>query len=470
MSTYDDPRWYEQPEQHNNNPGDINPPATAGVDASFQEASMRTTSSNQRPSRDRWYRFGRPLGQFIVVAALMVIAFLGGWFSHQLASGSFDLSNKSKSYESLIEQAWVAIDQNYVDRKAVNYQQMSYDAIRAMLAVLKDTGHTRFLTPADVQSENQSLSGTFVGVGISIVQDSKTKQFVIASVIPGSPAEKSGLKREDIITAVNGASTAGKDLTTVQALIHNGNAGTTVSITVQRPSTKRTLTIKVTRAQFDIPNVIMHYIAPDHIAQIQIVQFANGVSDQLKDSLTQAKKLGATKIILDLRDDPGGYLQEAINVASEFIGSGNVLLEQDSTGKRTPYPVNGHPINTTIPIVVLVNNNTASAAEIVSGALQDDHRAIILGTKTFGTGTVLEEFPLSDGSALLLGTSEWLTPDGHFIRDQGITPTSGFNVTLAPNVNPLTPGDENDENFSEQQILSSGDAQLIAAIHYLKAH
>src|SRR5205085_7883484 len=228
------------------------------------------------------------------------------------------------------------------------------------------------------------------------------KQFVIASVIPGSPAEKSGLKREDIITAVNGASTAGKDLTTVQALIHNGNAGTTVSITVQRPSTKRTLTIKVTRAQFDIPNVIMHYIAPDHIAQIQIVQFANGVSDQLKDSLTQAKKLGATKIILDLRDDPGGYLQEAINVASEFIGSGNVLLEQDSTGKRTPYPVNGHPINTTIPIVVLVNNNTASAAEIVSGALRDDHRAIILGTKTFGTGTVLEEFPLSDGSALLL--------------------------------------------------------------------
>jgi len=256
----------------------------------------------------------------------------------------------------------------------------------------------------------------------------------------------------------------------VQAIRQNGNAGTTVSITVQRPSTKQTLVIKVTRAQFDIPNVIMHYITPDHIAQIQIVQFSNGVSDQLKDALTQAKKLGATKIILDLRDDPGGYLQEAINVASEFIGSGNVLLEQDSTGKRTPYPVNGHPITTSIPIVVLVNNNTASAAEIVSGALQDNHRAIILGTKTFGTGTVLEEFPLSDGSAILLGTSEWLTPDGHFIRDQGITPTAGFNVALAANVNPLTPGDENDENLSEQQILGSGDTQLIAAIHYLESH
>ena len=107
-----------------------------------------------------------------------------------------------------------------------------------------------------------------------------------------------------------------------------------------------------------------------------------------------------------------------------------MLLEQDSTGKRTPIPVTGHPINTTIPIVVLVNNNTASAAEIVSGALQDDHRAIILGTKTFGTGTGLEDFPLSDGSAILLGTCEWLTPAGHFIRDLGITPTPGFRVAL----------------------------------------
>jgi carboxyl-terminal processing protease len=473
VSSYDDPRWYEQPEQQMSNfeAGHDNPkPFAAADDASSQQASAQSASSQARPSHDKWYRFGRPLGQFVVIVALMIIAFLGGWFGHQLAGSTFNLSNKSQSYESLIEQAWVAIDQNYVDRSAINYQQMSYDAIRAMLADLHDTGHTRFLTPADVQAENQDLSGTFVGVGISIVQDSKTKQFIIASVIPGSPAEKSGLKRGDIITAVNGASTAGKDLNTVQSTIHNGNAGTSVTITVKRPPTNQTLIIKVTREQFDIPNVLMHYIPQDHIAQIQIVQFANGVSDQLKDALSQAKKLGATKIILDLRDNPGGYLQEAINVASEFIGKGNVLLEQDSSGKRTPIPVNGHPINTTSQMVVLVNSNTASAAEIVSGALEDDHRAIILGTKTFGTGTVLEEFPLSDGSAILLGTSEWLTPDGQFIRNQGITPTPGFNVALPTNVNPLTPGDENDEKLSEQQILSSGDTQLIDAIHYLESH
>jgi len=222
------------------------------------------------------------------------------------------------------------------------------------------------------------------------------------------------------------------------------------------------------REEIKVPTVILHYIPENHIAHIQITQFSDGASNQLKNVLNQARKLGAKEIILDLRDNPGGYLQEAINVASDFIGKGNVLLEQDSSGRRTPQPVNGHPIDTTTPMVVLVNNNTASAAEIVAGALQDNHRAIIMGTKTFGTGTVLEEFDLSNGSAILLGTSEWLTPNGQFIRNQGITPN--IKVQLSPKVNPLTPNDENQGNMTLQQILNSGDAQLVAAIKYLESH
>jgi len=237
---------------------------------------------------------------------------------------------------------------------------------------------------------------------------------------------------------------------------------------VQRPSTQQTLTIKVVRAQITVPNVILHYISEDHIAHIQIVQFAEGVADQLKTTLNQARKLGATSIILDLRDDPGGYLQEAVDTTSEFIANGNALLEQDSKGQRTAYPVNGNPVNTSVPIVVLVNSNTASAAEIVSGALQDYNRGIIMGEKTFGTGTVLEEFSLSDGSAILLGTREWLTPKGHFIRDLGIAPN--IQVVLNAKVVPLTPDDENAGRLTEQQILKSGDTQVVAAIHYLEAH
>jgi carboxyl-terminal processing protease len=144
---------------------------------------------------------------------------------------------------------------------------------------------------------------------------------------------------------------------------------------------------------------------------------------------------------------------------------GNVLLEQDSKGNRTPYPVNGSPLDTSSPLVVLVNGNSASAAEIVSGSLKDNHRATLIGTKTFGTGTVLQQFKLSDGSALLLGTSEWLTPNGNFIRDNGITPN--MVVQIGAQQAELTPNVENESKLTEKQILAAGDTQLNAAINFL---
>jgi carboxyl-terminal processing protease len=403
----------------------------------------------------------------VVLLALLLITFLGGWFGNQLYANSFNPSNQSQAYSNLFQQAWSIVDQHYVDRKAVDYKQMSYKAIQSMLDVLHDKGHTRFLTPQDVQAENQQLSGTFTGVGIYLHQDPKTKQLIITSPIPGSPAEKAGLKHGDIITAINNVSTAGKDIPSVSTLIQ-GKAGTSVTITVQRPSTGQTLKIPVVRAQITVPNVLMHYIAEDHIADIQMVQFASGVANQLRDAIQQAKKLGAHKIILDLRENPGGYLSEAVDTASEFMKTGNVLLEQDSSGNRTPYAVTGSTIDTSDPIAVLVNGDTASAAEIVSGALQDNKRAILIGEKTFGTGTVLEEYPLSDGSAILLGTHEWLTPNGSFIRDNGIHPN--IEVKLPANANILTPNDENAGKMNEQQILAGGDNQLVAAIHYLEKH
>ena len=485
MSKYDDPRWYEQPEQGNSSVPPAQPPYPVPIaqqppysdynpyppyqvpgNGAVPHQRMYPQEPPQRSPEPR-RRLGRGFGQYVVVLALLVITFFGGWFGNQLYANSFNRSNLSQSYANLYQQAWNIVDQNYVDRKAVDYKQMSYKSIQAMLDVLHDKGHTRFLTPQDVQTENQQLSGTFTGVGIYLKQDPKTKDLIITSPIPGSPAEKAGFKHGDIIVAVNGKSTAGKDIAGISALIQ-GKAGTNVAITVRRPSTQQTLTINVVRAEISVPNVLMHYIAQDHIADIQIVQFASGVSNQLKDEITQAQKLGATRIILDLRENPGGYLQEAIDTTSEFVASGNVLLEQDSSGHRKSYAVSGHTVNTTSPIVVLVNADTASAAEIVSGSLQDNKRAVVMGEKTFGTGTVLEEYPLSDGSAILLGTSEWLTPNGHFIRDVGISPN--IPVKLASNAIPLSPNDENSGNMSENQILSSGDTQLAAAIQYLEKH
>lgn len=472
MSNYDDPRWYEQPESHDS----YGPPPQPASPPSYvfpgQQQPAQTDSVHDvtrapaeiAPQAVRSKR--RLLGQVIVIVALVIIAFLAGWFGHQLYASTFALNSQSQSYENLFNQAWSTVDQYYVDRKAINYKQMSYQAIQAMLQVLGDKGHTRFLTPQQVQSENQQLSGSFTGIGIYLQQDAKTKDISVASPIPGSPAEKAGLKHGDIITAVNGVSTKGKDINGLSSMIQ-GPAGQTVSITIYRPSTRQTLTFKIKREVIQVPSVLMHYIAQDHIADIQIVQFSDGVSSQLKTMLLQAKKLGAKKIILDLRENPGGYLNEAINTSSEFVKSGNVLLEQDSSGTRTPVPVTGTTVDTSIPIVVLVNGDTASAAEIVTGALQDNHRAIIMGEKTFGTGTVLNQFTLSDGSAILLGTQEWLTPNGNFIRNNGIKP----NITQSDPSNViLTPDLENSSNMTEQQILKSGDAQLSAAIKYLESH
>ena len=469
MSRYDDPHWYE--EQDTVPPKQ---PASNGNGSNSYDVDNISSDDDVYPHRQRQQPVSpaprqqsrRLLGPFLAVTALVVIAFFGGWFSHEFFGNTFAQNDLSRSYSQLIQQAWNTIDQHYVDRKAVNYKNMAYSAIGSMVDSLHDTGHTRFLTPQQVQSENQQLSGTYKGFGLYLSYDAQKKLVIISSTIPGSPAEKAAFKRGDAIIAIDGQNVKGKDIPTVSAIL--GSKPTSTAITVQRVGVTQPVTIKVTRAEITVQNVVMHYIPESHIAHIQIVQFADGVTDQLKSSLTQAKKLGAKKIILDLRDNPGGYLQSAIDTASYFVPKGNVLLEQDSTGQQTPIAVTGNTIDTTSTIVILTNKNTASAAEIVSGALHDNGRATIIGQTTFGTGTVLQQYSLSDGSAILLGTQEWLTPKGKFIRDNGIHPD--ITVPLANNATALSPADENAGNLTEQQILTSGDAQLNAAIEYLKIH
>ncbi|HTI15904.1 MAG TPA: S41 family peptidase [Dictyobacter sp.] len=471
MNRYDDPHWYEE-QQPNANQLPSQQPAHNDFDNyPFLPAENTPTQSTQNPPRSR---LQRSLGRIIGIPALVIVGFLVGWFGHQYFSDSYAFSTQSqqsKAYEQLFDQAWAQVDQNYVDRKDINYQQMSYAAINAMVTTLGDTGHSRFMTPQEVQTENQQLSGTYTGVGIYLQQDPTTKQLIVTAPIPGSPAAKAGIKHGDIITAVNGVSTTGKDINSVSALIQ-GKSGTTVTITVKRAGDAQPLNLKMTRAQIEAPNVTMDYISSSHTADIQIVQFADGVSGQVKTDVEQAKKEGATNIVLDLRDNPGGYLNEAVNTVSLFVGSGNVLLEQDSTGQRTPVPVNGHPIDTTTPMVVLVNGNSASAAEITAGALKDNHRATIIGETTFGTGTVLEPFQLADGSQLLLGTQEWLTPDGQFIRRDdathyrgGITPNQ--TVAMSAKNEEILPTQISEDHMTLQQLINGNDPQLSAALKFL---
>ena len=468
MSRYDDPRWYTNENSSSQQPDDFDhyPFLPVQEDDVEQQTSLAQGSPVKAP-----HRLQRMLGQGIALLALLVIAFWGGWLSNQYFGNSFNnQSDKSKAYAQLFQEAWTKIDQNYVDRKSVDYKKMSYAAIDAMVKSLGDSGHTRFLDAQTIQAENQQLSGKFTGIGIYLQQDKNTKQLIITAPIPNSPADKAGIKHGDIIKAVNGVSTTGQDINGVSKLIQ-GNAGTSVDLTIQRPGEDKTRTFRLLRAEIQVPSVTMHYITENHIAYIQMTQFADGVANQLKDDVNQAKSMGATRIILDLRDNSGGYLNEAVNTTSLFVKSGYVLQEQDSSGKRTPVVVNGNPIDTTSQMVVLVNKNTASAAEIVAGALKENNRATIIGEQTFGTGTVLLQFPLSDGSALLIGTQEWLTPKGNFIRSTdtrpgGIVPNRTVVLGLGNTL--LTPNDANQAHLNEQQILDSKDNQLNAALHYLQ--
>jgi carboxyl-terminal processing protease len=197
---------------------------------------------------------------------------------------------------------------------------------------------------------------------------------------------------------------------------------------------------------------------------VRIAAFSQGVSEDLQKALAQVRAQGMTGIILDLRNDPGGLLDEVIGVASQFLKSGNVLLEQDAEGKTIPVPVQSMGVVTDLPMVVLINGGTASAAEILAGALQDAHRATLAGETTFGTGTVLSQFRLSDGSALLLATQEWLTPAGRVIWHQGISPDVAS--SLEKDAIPLLP--EGESGMTAAQLQTSSDAQLLRALDLLK--
>jgi carboxyl-terminal processing protease len=469
VSRYDDTRWHDEHDdadasfprpQAYDDLNDTRADPWSGTPASAPGYHYATGQTAPTPSTGRWK--GVILSTFLVIAA-----FCAGWFGHQQYGNTLTLQGDSSKYAQLFQQAWTTIDQNYVVRKQVNYQQMAYAAITAMADSLNDKGHTRFLTPQELQSENQNLSGKFIGIGVSLNQDPTTKEWSIASTVAGSPAEKSGLRRGDILLTVDGTAITNKTYDVISTMIQ-GQEGTIVTLTVRHPNNNQVATYKIVRAEIAVQNVTMHYIKESHIAHIQIAQFAEGISDQLKTQLEAAKKMGATKIILDLRNNTGGFLSEAINTTSTFVQKGNVLLEQDSSGKRTPVPVTGGALDTTSTMVVLVNGESASASEIVSGSLKDNKRAVLIGEKTFGTGTVLQQFNLADGSAILIGTQEWLTPNGNFIRDLGITPD--ITVPLGTNGVMLTPNDENNQNLSQSQLLNSNDPQLISAIHYLQTH
>ncbi len=357
-------------------------------------------------------------------------------------------------------QAWNLVQQDYVDQQAVDPTKMTYGAIQGMLGSLGDVGHTRFLTPQQLQNEQQSLSGQLEGIGAEIT--TRDGQPTIVAPIPDTPAQKAGILPGDLIIKVDGKDVTSMTLDDIVNLVR-GPAGTKVTLTVIHPGDTVQTDITIERAKINIPSVTWSVLPGTHIAHILVSQFASNATAELVSAIDNAQQSGATAIILDLRNDPGGLLDEAVGVTSQFVREGNVLLVQDAKGNKTPITVRGGGKATNIPMVTLINAGTASSAEIVAGALQDHQRSKMIGDTTFGTGTVLSTYHLSDGSAILLGTEEWLTPDGRQIWHNGIKPD--IQVSLPSGAIPLTPQQES--GMTADQLSKSQDTQLLRAIQEL---
>jgi carboxyl-terminal processing protease len=302
-----------------------------------------------------------------------------------------------------------------------------------------------------------------VGIGVRIDETADGMPRIV-SVFKGSPAEAAGLAPDDVIVAVNGKKTLDHTIDEVAGWVR-GEAGTSVELTVRHGAIGPERTLSIVRADVPIEPVSWTLVPGTKTALIRLEQFSSGAADDLVQALKDARTDGADRIVLDLRGNPGGYVNEAVGIASQFLSSGIVYIERNAAGERTEHPVSPDGVATDLPLVVLVDGSTASSSEIVSGALQDAGRAKVVGETTFGTGTVLGEFTLSDGSALRIGTVEWLTPDGRRIWHEGIAPDAP--VTLPEGAVPLTPDDVRE--LTPEQAGSVEDTQLGEALEVVTA-
>lgn len=418
------------------------------------------------PRRGRLPSFGR------VIAALMVLAIV---FGAGVRVGRVDVAAPTGSgaqiavpaslppqFATYLE-AWQVLQDHYVDPSALDPQALTYGSIDGLVRAVGDTDHTRFLTPAELADEHTSLSGSIVGVGA--IMSTESGAAVIQAVIPGGPADRASLRGGDHVLAVDGTSTDGQTIDTIVKRIR-GTAGTTVRLTILHAGNTNPIVVSIVREKVIVPAVSWALVPGTTIADVRLEEFSTGAAKQLVEALGAARKAGATAIVFDLRGNPGGYVDEAVSIASQFLPGGTVYQQRDRTGKTTAVPARDGGVATTIPLAVLVDNGTASAAEIVAGAIQDAKRGQIIGKTTFGTGTVLSEFNLKDGSALLVGTIEWLTREGRQIWKHGIVP----DVTLDSNPIGKIVTPSSLSTLGPAGLATSGDLQLLKAIDVLRAH
>jgi carboxyl-terminal processing protease len=375
-------------------------------------------SENYQVKKNKW--------SWLAIILLMGASFAAGlsWAGKDNSSKIIAYSPESKQANSetafdfnLYWEVWDKLRSDYVDKNKVKDEEMFYGSLRGLAASMDDP-YTVFMDPKEAKEFADDLSGTFEGIGAEVGM--RKDIITIIAPLAGMPAEKAGVKAGDKIYAIDGVSTLGLSVDEAVKKIR-GEKGTEVTLTLIREDEDKPLEIKIVRGLIVVKSVKTE-LRNDGVMVITVSNF----NDDTMGLFNQAVKTALTKnpkgIILDLRNNPGGYLDTAISMASAWVKEGPVVVEQFGEGKRQEYFAEGNPSLGGFKTVVLINGGSASASEIVAGALRDYKKATIVGEQSFGKGSVQSLRDLSDGSALKITVAKWLTPNGDFINEKGITP------------------------------------------------
>lgn len=368
-------------------------------------------------------------------------------------------------------EAWEIVDESYVDQP-IDEEALMRGAIQGMLDALGDQ-HTSYMDPHQFQQANAPLEGSYEGIGAWV--DPNQDYLTIVSPMPGSPAEEAGLQPDDKVIAIDGEDMTGIDGNVVIRSVL-GPAGSKVVLTIYREGVTYPFDVEITRAEIIIPSIEFRML-DDNIGYIHLLQFADDTTDELRGALTDLLAENPDGLILDLRNNGGGYLFTAVEVTSEFIEEGEIVLHEEygDSSKETYDALKGGLALDT-PLVIIVNEGTASASEIVAGALQDHERAPLVGSTTFGKGSVQQWVPLDDDQgAVRVTVARWLTPLMRQIHEIGLDPDYPVTVIYQAaidagfDINSLDIDPDQIIILSEEEVLEGSDPQLDKAIEVLKS-
>lgn len=344
-------------------------------------------------------------------------------------TGAIIIDPEKEADMSIVWSVWRELLRSYIEPSDMNPTTMIRGAAQGLTEAVGDP-YTTFLPPQEAKEFHQSLDGRLEGIGAELREEGD--YIAIVHPIKGSPAERIGLRKDDIITEVNGADIAGWSIDKVVSNIR-GPGGTQVTLKIYRKGEPKPLTVTITRETIRIPSVEGRIVktATGSIGVIALAQFGEDTVQEVKQAIADVRKEDIKGMIIDLRGNGGGYLESAISIASMFQKEGTVVTVDKRGQKPDVRSVSGQPTEPTIPLVVLINEGSASASEILAGSLQDHKRAIVVGMTSFGKGTVQEVHDLADGSVLKVTVARWITPGGKNLAKEGVHPDIVRDITPA---------------------------------------